>query len=104
MQREVSRRFVAVCLLVAMVMLQSPLPVASADKSLSKLSGTVGTAADANGSSFSEVVTNLVVQDNQFAITRDKSIGLLTLPDSSQVTLGANTKIQVGAFTTSTSD
>ena len=90
-------RIAAFTLLCAFVFSQAPEIVASADKSLRPLSGTVGHKSDPNAP-LSPISGILVLRDNEFAVTLARSQGLLTLPDSSEVTLGSNTSVQVGAF------
>lgn len=75
-----ARRLLAACLVATFLATQSPLIGASADKTLQRLSGTVGHSNAANGP-FAEIVASLVLPGNEFAITRDRSQALLMLPN-----------------------
>jgi hypothetical protein len=66
--------------------------------SLKAVRGTVGYETSKDGP-FSRVFGSFLVQDNQFAVTQAASNGLLALADSSEIALGENTTIQVGALT-----
>jgi len=79
-----------------------PAGAQTANKTLRAVRGSVGYTAGKDGE-FKAVAAELVLPDNDFAITRAASNGLLVLPDSSQVALGENTSIQVGAFNDATS-
>ena len=94
------RRAGLLALIVSLILVQAPQDAASADKVLSRLAGTVGHKTDLKAD-LTPLSGDLVLKDSEFAVTLDKSQGLLTLPDSTQVTLGSNTTIQVGAFTLS---
>lgn len=74
------------------------LPVSAAqDARLRAVRGTVGYQA-AKTAPFSRVFGALPLSDNFFAVTQAASNGLLVLADSSEVALGANTNVQVGAL------
>ena len=90
------RRFTAFCL-VAMLSSTLAARAQSADKDLQRVRGSVGYKTGANGD-FVAVPGQLLLPDDDYAVTRASSNGLLVLPDSSQVALGANTSIQVGKF------
>jgi len=70
---------------------------AADDKQLQRLKGTVGYQA-VDTAPFTVVVGKFLLPDDYFAVTQATSAALLALPDSSLVGLGANTRVQVGAF------
>lgn len=82
--------------MVSMALL-SAVSYAATDKVLASLRGTIGYQTAPDGA-FTRVVGKYLLPDDYFAITREKSAALLTLPDSSLVGLGQNTRVQVGAF------
>ena len=67
------------------------------NKLLQHLRGSVGYQVGDAGA-FNGIKGSQELPDDAFAITQDKSAALLQLPDSSVVSLGMNTKVQVGAF------
>ena len=83
------------------VLITSSIPVAATqvNTSLARIKGSVGYRADAV-SPMQPIVTSLVLPDTAFAVTQAKSAGIITMPDSSEITLGEATKVQVGAFKT----
>lgn len=82
--------------------LLAPLPVhAAADKSLQRQRGTV-TYRDPGGVEHG-VAGQIILPDDARAQTGRASMALLTLPDSSVVSLGENTDVQVGAFNAASS-
>ncbi len=76
----------------------TPSAFAAADKELAAVKGSV--SYQAPGAGAVPVVGTQIVADNATAITGSNSAANLTLPDSSVVSLGSNTNIVVGAFTT----
>ncbi|MBV8602733.1 MAG: FecR domain-containing protein, partial [Candidatus Eremiobacteraeota bacterium] len=60
--------------------------------------GTVGVAPTKDGA-LTPITGQVVVPNDQYAITQAASNGLLKFPDSSEIGLGPNTQVQVGAFT-----
>ncbi|GAC1388986.1 MAG: hypothetical protein NVSMB31_04140 [Vulcanimicrobiaceae bacterium] len=87
-------------LVVGLIALLSPLPVSGAtDKQLQRERGTVsyqnpdGTAHAVSG--------RIVLADDALALTGRASAATLSLPDSSVVALGENTRVKVGAFNSS---
>jgi hypothetical protein len=70
---------------------------AANDKELQRVSGTVGYTTTDNGT-FNNVVGSLPLPDKAFAITEANSTGILRMPDSSEIGLGQNTKVQLAAF------
>jgi hypothetical protein len=71
------------------------------DKRLDRVKGTIGvqTTADAP---FHAVFGHELIPDDAFAVTQANSAALLALPDSSIVSLGQDTRVQVGAFNAAT--
>ena len=95
-----ARRILASFLTLALV---GGLPAGAAnDKQLRTVRGVVGHQTDAAGE-FKRVIGQLVLPDDDLAVTRENANGLLTLPDSSEVALGPNTSVKVGAFNEPTS-
>lgn len=91
--KNARRRIWAWAIAAALV---ATVPVAAAQETeLRAVRGTVGyqTAPDAP---FTKVFGSFLLEDDQFALTRAASNGLLVLGDSSEVALGENTDVQVG--------
>jgi len=72
-----------------------------ANKRLDRIKGSVG-YAPAPDAPLHMIFGHGVIPDDVFAITKADSAAALVLPDSSIVSLGENTKVRVGAFTTGT--
>lgn len=90
---RVKRVLVAACIATLVL----PLAASGAtDKQLSRQKGTV-TYIDPGGVTHA-VSGEVVVADQATAQTGRSSLALLSLPDSSEVSLGENTRIKVGAF------
>ncbi len=70
---------------------------AAPEKQLQRLKGIVGYQATEKAR-FTSIFGKLLLPDDAIAITELHSAALLALPDSSIVTLGENTRVQVGAF------
>ena len=84
---------------VAATLLLQCVPVGAADdKLLARIRGTVGVAQTKDGQ-LTVITGKQLVPDDQYAVTRAVSNGLLTFPDSSEIALGPDTQVQVGAFT-----
>jgi hypothetical protein len=73
---------------------------ADADKQLTRVTGTVGFAA-APAAPLHQVFGHETIANDQYAVTRKASAAEIILPDSSIVSLGQNTLVQVGAFDSS---
>jgi hypothetical protein len=71
---------------------------AGGSKQLQRVRGTVGYSTVANGADFKTVFAKFDLPDDDFAVTRGQSAAVLALPDSSLVSLGENTSVQVSAF------
>jgi hypothetical protein len=86
--------------LISAALVLSLIPIAggaASNKELQHLKGETGYEANAD-SRFQPVRGSFVLPDDAYAVTQDKSAALLTLPDSSIVAFGQNTRVQVGAF------
>jgi hypothetical protein len=90
--------------LCAGALIAGVLPVSAQDagKILRSVRGTVGYQT-AQGAPFRPLFGRIELPDDDLAITRAASNAALQLPDSSEVALGANTTVQVGAFNSATS-
>src|SRR5579884_496338 len=76
----------------------APLPGNAADeKELQRVSGTVGYQL-ADDAPFNAIIGKLPLPDRAYAITEANSTAILLLPDSSEIGLGQNTKVQLAAF------
>ena len=73
----------------------------TSDKSLQNVKGQVSYQ---HGSAQTPIAPNatMVLADRDYAITGDESRGALTLPDSSVVTVGSDTKVQLAFFNQAT--
>jgi len=85
--------FAALC---AFVLVAAPV-VASDDTVLVRVVGGVGYTMGPD-QPYNAITGQQLLEDGYFAVTRARAQGMLVLPDSSQVGLGANTTIQVSAF------
>jgi hypothetical protein len=88
--------------LVAATIAIAALPVrAATDKELRAVRGTSGYRV-AVGGPFQRVFGRMLLADDAFAVTQAAANALVVLPDSSEVALGPNTAVQVGAFNDAT--
>lgn len=76
--------------------------LAAGGKQLQHVRGTIGWQTAENSADFKPVFGKFDLPDDNFAVTRAASAAVLALPDSSLVSLGQNTNVQVGAFDSST--
>lgn len=84
---------------LALALFATALPVgAASDSKLRMVRGTVGYQTT-SAAPFTQVFGSLILTDDEFAVTRAASNGMLQLADSSEVALGENTTIQVGQIT-----
>ncbi len=84
--------------LVAATIAIAALPVrAATDKEFRAVRGTSGYRVAVNGP-FKRVFGRLLLADDAFAVTQAAANALVVLPDSSEVALGPNTTVQIGAF------
>jgi hypothetical protein len=91
-----------VCTLSIVVATMPAARGAATSKQLRRVRGNVG-YQPANAPAVTPLFGKIDLPDDSFAVTQADSVGELALPDSSIVTLGAATRVQVGAFST-TSD
>jgi hypothetical protein len=67
------------------------------DKQLARVKGVVGYQASAT-SDFKPIFGRLDLPDDAFAVTKPNASAVLRLKDSSEIDIGENTKVQIGAF------
>jgi hypothetical protein len=67
------------------------------DKQLARVKGVVGYQASAT-SEFKPIFGRLDLPDDAYAVTKPNATAVLRLKDSSEIDIGENTKVQVGAF------
>ena len=92
------RRIALVSAALLGIITTAPLPGNAADeKELQRVSGTVGYQL-ADDAPFNAIIGKLPLPDRAYAITEANSTAILLLPDSSEIGLGQNTKIQLAAF------
>ena len=90
----------ALLITVVTALLLPPAALGASDKTLQRQTGSVS-YKDPAGASHA-VSGSIVLADDATALTGKRSTALLGLPDSSEVTLGENTSIQVGKFNDAT--
>jgi len=69
-------------------------------KQLQHVRGDIGYQTAAAGTDYKPVFGKFDLPDDDFAATHAQSAAVLAMPDSSLVSLGENTTVQVGAFNT----
>jgi hypothetical protein len=67
------------------------------DKQLARVKGVVG-YQDSSTSEFKPIFGRLDLPDDAYAVTKPNATAVLRLKDSSEIDIGENTKVQVGAF------
>ena len=94
-------------LVVAFAIVSTIVPArtwAAADVVAKRDAGSVGytdavlTSATAKTAKLNPIISTLALKDNQTIGTKAASRAIVSLPDSSAITIGANTFVQVGAF------
>ena len=85
----------AVCLVASVLPHRT---LAAGTKQLERVKGTVGWSTVASAGDFKQVFGKFDLPDDDFAVTKAQSAAVLAMPDSSLISLGENTSIQVGAF------
>ena len=75
---------------------------AAGSKQLQRVRGTIGYSTVKDTSDFKSVFGKFDLPDDDYAVTRAKSAAQIAMPDSSLISLGENTTIQVGAFDNTT--
>jgi hypothetical protein len=87
---------------LATVLVAGTLPrdtaAAGGSKQLQHVRGTIGYSTAEAATDFKTVFAKFDLPDDDFAVTRGGSAAVLAMPDSSLVSLGENTVVQVGAF------
>jgi len=96
----VFRATTALVLVAGLVLTGLNVTQAAGSKQLQRVRGTIGFQTAAAGTDFKAVFGKLDLPDDDFAVTRAASAAVLAMPDSSLISLGENTNVQVGAFTT----
>jgi hypothetical protein len=91
---------VLACALAAVLIAALPAGAAS-DKELRAVHGTTQFRTTADGQ-LTRVFGHIDLNDDAFAVTQAASNALLVLPDASEVGLGENTNVRVGAFNAAT--
>ncbi|GAC1393303.1 MAG: hypothetical protein NVSMB31_12500 [Vulcanimicrobiaceae bacterium] len=88
----------SIALLTAMsILTMQAASAADKDKQLVRVKGSVGYKSDANAK-VKPIAGQQVLPDEAFAVTDMRSIADLNMPDSSVITIGEATEVQVGAF------
>jgi hypothetical protein len=88
--------------LIAAAIVVATVPVRAADeKELRAVRGTSGYRATAD-TPFKRVFGRMLLADDAFAVTQAAANALVVLPDSSEVALGPNTNVRIGAYNDAT--
>ena len=87
----------ALCFLASIALVCSAVSSDTGDKQLARVKGVVGYQASAT-SEFKPIFGRLDLPDDAYAITKPNASAVLRLADSSEIDIGENTKVQVGAF------
>jgi hypothetical protein len=87
----------ALCFLASVSLVCDRVSSDTGDKQLARVKGVVGYQATAT-SDFKPIFGRLDLPDDAFAITKPNASAVLRLADSSEIDIGENTKVQVGAF------
>jgi hypothetical protein len=73
-----------------------PVSSETGDKQLARVKGIVGYQTDT--SAFKAIFGRQDLPDQAYAITKSNGQAVLTMPDSSEIDIGENTKVQIGQF------
>jgi hypothetical protein len=92
----------ALCFLASVSLICDRVSSDTGDKQLARVKGVVGYQEFAT-SVFRPIFGRIDLPDNAFAITKPNGSAVLRLKDSSEIDIGENTKVQVGAFNTAES-
>jgi FecR protein len=94
------RAVASFALVSGLVLAALPRPTVAADTSLQlqRVRGTIGYQTAENSTDFKPVFGKVDLPADDFAVTRAQSAAVVALPDSSLVSLGENTNVQMGAF------
>ncbi|HEY5348903.1 MAG TPA: FecR family protein [Candidatus Lustribacter sp.] len=87
----------ALCFLASVSLVCDRVSSESGDKQLARVKGIVGYQVSAT-SAFKPIFGRLDLPDDAFAVTKPNAAAVLRLKDSSEIDIGENTKVQVGAF------
>jgi hypothetical protein len=87
----------ALCFLASITLICDRVSSDTGDKQLARVKGVVGYQATAT-SDFKPIFGRLDLPDDAFAVTKPNASAVLRLKDSSEIDIGENTKVQVGAF------
>jgi hypothetical protein len=94
------RTVASIALVSGLVLAAMPRDTRAADtsKQLQRVRGTIGFQTAEAGTDFKAIFGKIDLPDDDFAVTRAQSAAVIALPDSSLISLGENTNVQVGAF------
>lgn len=94
------RTVASLALISGLVLAAMPRPTVAADtsKQLQRVRGTIGFQTAEASTDFKAIFGKIDLPDDDFAVTRAQSAAVIALPDSSLISLGENTNVQVGAF------
>ena len=92
----------ALCFLTSFTLISSRVSSETGDKQLARVKGVVGYQVAAT-SEFKPIFGRLDLPDDAYAVTKPNASAVLRLKDSSEIDIGENTKVQVGAFSTAAS-
>jgi hypothetical protein len=87
----------ALCFLASISLVCDRVSSDTGDKQLARVKGVVGYQASATGD-FKPIFGRLDLPDDAYAVTKPNASAVLRLKDSSEIDIGENTKVQVGAF------
>jgi hypothetical protein len=87
----------ALCFLASISLVCDRVSSDTGDKQLARVKGVVG-YIPAGSTDFKPIFGRLDLPDDAFAVTKPNGQAVLRLKDSSEIDIGENTKVQVGAF------
>jgi hypothetical protein len=87
----------ALCFIAILTLVCARVSSDTGDKQLARVKGIVG-YQESGGSEFKPIFGRLDLPDDAFAVTKPNASAVLRLADSSEIDIGENTKVQVGAF------
>jgi hypothetical protein len=87
----------ALCFIASFTLICFRVSSDTGDKQLARVKGVVGYQATAT-SDFKPIFGRLDLPDDAYAVTKPNASAVLRLADSSEIDIGENTKVQVGAF------
>jgi hypothetical protein len=87
----------ALCSFAILTLICVPVSSDTGDKQLARVKGIIG-YQDSATSSFKPIFGRLDLPDDAYAVTKPNGAAVLRLADSSEIDIGENTKVQVGAF------